>query len=115
MLNDRLAAAQLIQEKLYAAEAAIDEALARASELTAAVPVARRRANIAATVGQDAIALSVEAITALVDARAKLVAAHGAYADVRDEMGLRTRMSGDAWKVAPPSFHDVSVVTCKAA
>jgi hypothetical protein len=115
MLNDRLAAALLMTEKLTACEEAIDDALASAAELTFAVPKARRRANVSATVGQDAIALTGEAMAALHEARAKMVAAHHALAAVRDQMGLRTHAAGSMWKIARAPAPVVALVTDKAA
>lgn len=103
MLNDRLEAARLIATHLTALEDAIDDALASGAALTSATPQARRRANISAVVGQDAIALTGEAMAALHAARAKAVAAHHAFAEVRDEMGLKTHASGDLWKIPKPS------------
>jgi hypothetical protein len=99
MLNDRLAAARMVAEKLAACEDAIDDALSSAAELTSAAPAARRRANVSPVVGQDAIALTGEAMAALHAARAKIVAAHHAYAEIRDEIGLSPRMMGDMWKL----------------
>lgn len=98
MLNDRLAAARLVAEKLIACENAIDDALISAAELTCAAPAARRQANVSAVVGQDALALTGEAIAALHQARARMVEAHHAFAEVRDQMGLKTRAGGDLWK-----------------
>jgi hypothetical protein len=113
MLNNRLTAARMLAEKLTACENAIDDALISAAELTSVAPLARRTANVSPTVGQDALALTGEALAALHEARAKMVAAHHAFAEVRDEMGLKTRMGGDVWKIAEKPSH-LSVVA-KAA
>lgn len=100
MLNERLGAAKDVAAKLHALETAIDEALAYAGELTAAVPAARRRAGISAIVGQEAISLTGQSLAALHEARAKIVAAHHAFAEVQVQVGLGSRMSGDGWKPA---------------
>lgn len=115
MLKNRLAAAQLVAEKLIACEEAIDDALISAAELTCAAPAARRQANVSAVVGQDALALTGEAIVALHLARAKMVEAHHAFADVRDEMGLKTHAAGDLWKLVRASAPNLTVVPSKAA
>lgn len=114
MLNNRLAAAKLVAEKLIACEDAIDDALISASELTCAAPVARRKANVSAVVGQDAIALTGEAVAALHLARAKMVEAHHAFAGVRDELGLKTYATGDLWKFAA-SATPLTLVESEAA
>ena len=98
MLNDRLSAAQDIAAKLFALETAIDQALVFAGQLTSAVPAARQRARVSAVVGQDAVTLTGQTLAALFEARAKIVAAHHAFAEVQEQVGLKTRMSGDGWK-----------------
>ncbi len=100
MLNQRIAATRMVAEKLNAIENAIDDALISASELTATFPVARREANVSPVVGQQAIALVGEAAAALQKARAKLVEAHFALADVRDELRVPVRAGGSLWKLA---------------
>ncbi|MEP7350253.1 MAG: hypothetical protein ABI668_09935 [Sphingorhabdus sp.] len=98
MLNDRLAAAQMVAEKLFALEDAIDAALICAGELAAAAPQARKRAKLSAMVGQDAIALTGEAVAALYAARAHIIGAHDQYAEVREQIGIKPSMTGDLWK-----------------
>lgn len=100
MLNDRMAAARLVADKLLAFENAIDDALIAAAELTAAAPAARRQAKVSPIVGHEALALTGEAMAALHNARAKIVAAHNAFAEVRDELGIPTRAGGMLWKLA---------------
>ncbi len=100
MLNQRLTAARLVADKLLACENAIDDALISVAELTSATPQARRVANVSPIVGSDAMALVGEAMAALHLARAKMVQAHGAYAGVRDELSIPTRLGGDLWKIA---------------
>lgn len=102
MLQNRLAAARMVAEKLAASETAIDDALISMAELTAVTPMAQRRANVSPTVVQDAMALTGEATAALQEARAKLMAAHQAFAEVRDQIGLRVHAGGDLWKLVPP-------------
>lgn len=117
MLNERLGAARHVAEKLHALEAAIDEALACAGELTTAVPAARRNAGVSAVVGQDAIWLTGQSVAALHKARAKIVAAHHAFADVQVQVGLKHRMSGEGWKPTAvlPDTSSLSPVVTRAA
>lgn len=100
MLKNRLHVAKDVTEKLTALESAIDDALVCAGDLTIAVSAGRQKANLSAVVAQDAIGLTGEAIKSLHDARAQMVAAHAAFADARDKMGLRTYAGGNFWK--PP-------------
>lgn len=99
MLNERLTAARLLAGKLLACENAIDDALISAAELTSATPRARRVANVSPVVGSEALALIGDVTAALHLARVKLVQAHGAYAGVRDELGIPARLGGDLWKI----------------
>ena len=99
MLNQRVKAARQVATKLRAFEEAIDDALICAAELVAEGPKARRHANLSAVVGQDAIALTGEAMAAIQTARAKLIEAHHCYAEVRDQVGLTPKMTGDLWKL----------------
>lgn len=101
MLKNRLRVVEDVTEKLTALEAAIDDALACAGDLTTTVSTGRQHANLSAVVAQDAIGLTGEAMKSLHDARAQMVAAHHAFADARDKMGLRTRAGGNFWK--PPA------------
>jgi hypothetical protein len=101
MLNDRITAAKDVAAALCALEAAIDEALVCAAAMTIALPAARTRAKVAATVGHDAAVITGDVLATLLAARTQIVAAHGSLADVRDELGLKTFASGDLWKLAP--------------
>jgi D-arabinose 5-phosphate isomerase GutQ len=109
MLNDRIAAAQDVASALIALENAIDEALACAAAMTIALPKARRRAKVSAVVGQEVTQLTGEALAALFNARANIVAAHHGLAEVRDEMGLRTYGSGALWKISPNQASDAGL------
>ncbi len=117
MLNDRIAAAQDVASALIALEAAIDEALTCAAAMTIALPNARRRAKVSAVVGQEVTQLTGEALAALFNARANIVAEHHGLADVRDEMGLRTYSSGALWKIPTSASSDagLKIVSEKAA
>ncbi len=98
MLKERISAVKDVTEKLNALEAAIDNALICAGELTSTTSAARQSANLSALVGQDAIALTGETATALHTARARIVEAHHSFAEIRDQIGLRTLAGGDLWK-----------------
>ena len=94
MLKDRMAAAKEVAEKLMALEEAIDDAILCAAELTVATSNGRKRANISAVVGQAAMTKTADTYASLMNARAQMVDAHGAFADVKDEIGLRVLASG---------------------
>lgn len=99
MLQNRMAAARIVGQALNSTENAVDDAIVSVADLTRALTEARRVANLSPVVGQDAIALTAEAFAALQLARAKMVEAHEAFAEVRDGMGLKGRATGDMWKL----------------
>lgn len=77
-----------VARTLYASEDAIDAALTQVATFVAQMPAARQEAKFAASVGQDAMAQAVAALTALNAAREAMVKAHEALADVRDQFHI---------------------------
>ncbi|HEX8642516.1 MAG TPA: hypothetical protein VF702_01225 [Allosphingosinicella sp.] len=96
MLKNRRDAAIKVVNSLYAAEAAIDAALARAAELNTTLVNARIEARLSAIVGQDAFQGAADAFAALARARADIVETHNRLDETRVQIGLRTLMTGDS-------------------
>ena len=96
--------AQRLAERLFEAESAIDVALTRAAELTAAMPKARTEARLPAMLGQDALDRATEAVVALVEARRRIVETHQSLDEVRQHIGLQEVDSGDTVPKVPPGF-----------
>jgi hypothetical protein len=103
MLKDRRSAAMKVAECLFAAEEAIDLALARAAELNGTMVTARTDAGLSALVGQDAFEVSASAFAALVRARADIVETHKRLSETKIQVGLRTIAIGDSVPKPPPS------------
>jgi len=95
MLKDRRSAALKVAESLFAAEEAIDIALARAAELNGNMVKARNEAKVSALVGQDAFELSAAAFAALARARGDIVETHKRLSETKIQIGLRTIAWGD--------------------
>ena len=114
MLNQRLNAAREIADQLFAAERAIDDAVAQVAALTACMPRARMEANIAATVGHAALERSASTMAALIQARGEIIAAHEALAEAKDQIGLRTVAVGGMYK-GPPQAQALTLVEATAA
>lgn len=91
----RQAVAQKVADRLFAVESAIDIALTRAAELTAAMPAARTEARLPAMIGQTALDRAAEAFTALVMARRRIVETHESLDEARAQIGLREVDTGD--------------------
>jgi hypothetical protein len=82
--------AQEVADKLMAAEHAIDMAIARTAELTGFIPAVRAEADLACEVGQEALEYAAESFSALVKARAQMIASHRELAATKDQIGLKT-------------------------
>ena len=95
MLNNRRNAAIKIAESLFAAEEAIDNALARAAELNGNMVTARSEAKLSVVVGQDAFEVSAAAFAALARARCDIVETHRRLSEAKIQVGLRTVSVGD--------------------
>jgi len=91
----RHAVGEALAARLYAAEAAIDQALAEAAFLAAALPSARAEAHLSAVTGQRAFDGAAASITALAEARGHLVQTHATLAALARKLGL------DALAVGP--------------
>ena len=104
MLKDRRAAAMMVAESLFAAEEAIDAALARTAELNSKMSTARTEAGLSALVAQDAFEVSAAAFAALARARADIVETHKRLSEAKIQVGLRTVSVGEVPK--PPSATD---------
>ncbi len=115
MLKKRREAAQHIASNLFATEAAIDAALAKAAELAGAMPQARLHAEVGANFGQDAMASATRTMTILVEARKALLETHEHLAETQRLAGLRELAFGGSMPKAFEPARHLSVVTSKAA
>jgi hypothetical protein len=95
MLNKRRAAAMKVVESLYAAEDAIDVALARAAELNSTLMMARAEAEVSALMGHDAFEVAASAFASLARARCDIVEAHKRLSETKIQMGMRSVAIGD--------------------
>jgi len=86
-MNRRIVADRLASQ-LFTTEEAVDSTLALMGDLIAAMPRARIAARVAAGVGQQAVDHVLEAASGLAQVRRSLIAAHGALAEARDQVGL---------------------------
>lgn len=101
MLKERREAAMRVAESLFAAEEAIDAALARAAELNSTLVTARTDAGLSALVGQDAFEVSAAAFAALARARCDIVETHKRLSEAKIQVGLRTIAFGDSLPKPP--------------
>jgi hypothetical protein len=85
----RRVVAQDLADRLFAAEEAIDAAIAKTAELTGYMPTARVQAELACEVGQEALEYAAESFSALVKARAQIIASHRELNTTKDQIGLR--------------------------
>lgn len=85
---------EALAARLYAAEAAIDQALAETAFLAAALPSARAEAYLSAVTGQRVFDGAAASISALAEARSHLVQTHTALAALARKLGLDTLAVG---------------------
>lgn len=88
MLKDRRNAAEAVAEALFAAEKAIDAAIASTAALTTLMPAQRDAANLSVMIGQDALISAIETMRALGQARQGIVETHKGLSQVQHEIGL---------------------------
>jgi hypothetical protein len=101
MLKQRREVAMRVAESLFAAEEAIDAALARTAELNSRMVTARTDASLSALVGQDAFEVSAAAFAALARARCDIVETHKRLSEAKIQVGLRTVAIGDGGEKPP--------------
>lgn len=83
-----LSTGEALAERLFRVETAIDAALSEAAALVSELPRARTEAYLSAVVGQQIFDRTTESLTALTQARARMVAAHHGLAALARKMGL---------------------------
>jgi len=98
MRTQRQAIARNVAERLFAAEEALDVAVARIAELNAALPLARLNVGISAVVGQEAVTSSAAAMKLIARTRGKIVATHANLKQASDDIGLAETSYGDLIK-----------------
>lgn len=108
MLKARRDAAMKVAGSLFAAEDAIDAALARAAELSAAIVTARSDANLSAMVGHDAFEKAASAFAALARARCDIIESHRMLDEAKTQIGLRVMSVGELGKPPAPTGHQKS-------
>lgn len=90
----RLSVGEALAARLFAAEAAVDQALIQVATFAAALPAARTDAWLSAVAGQPAFDGAAATLTRLTEARAELVATHRALAALAHRLGLETLAVG---------------------
>jgi hypothetical protein len=97
MLNQRMTFARAVAAELFPAEADLEQAIVHASRLTIALVEGRKAAKQPITMGQDGLAHMARATTKLVEARGDMGAAHEAFREAQNELGLKALSFGDYW------------------
>ncbi|MFT4955123.1 MAG: hypothetical protein ACI8U3_001505 [Brevundimonas sp.] len=94
-----------VSHDLFAAEAAIDEAMMQIAGLAQRLPPASRAAGFASTRGQDVYEALGHAMAAQIQARAAMVTVHTRLSDLKESSHLRSVAIGGGTKdpERPPS------------
>ena len=93
MLKERLAVANKLANEVHAAEAAIDNAIAKLGVLVTSLPDAQAGARLSAVVGDRAFAHLQSAVAGLFQGRSQVVALHNELASLKDRVGLRNMVA----------------------
>jgi len=101
MLNDRLQAAQGVARELFPAEETLESALLHTSRMVIAVIEGRRNAKLPFATGQEGLERAGAAASLMIQARAELGAAHAAFRETQEQIGLRAVSFGDIWECPP--------------
>lgn len=102
--------AQRVAKKLFVTEAAVDGALAEASELMSEMLKARKDVNTSLVFADDAQIKMVEAIKALSEARTAMVAVHNELNEAKLRLGIRTKMD---WQEKPAQASALTETTLR--
>lgn len=89
MADERIFVVRKVANQLFAVENAIDQALADAADLAAALPRARTEAKLSAVMGQNVLDSAVDVIASLNTARRNIVEMHRHLDETKAQMGLR--------------------------
>lgn len=111
-MDERIFIAKKVANDLFAVEAAIEAALASTASFAAALPEARMRAKLSATVGQEVFDSLVAAVASLNDARRHIVQTHKGLDAVKGSLGMRAVAFGSLSK--PMASHTPTSL-CNAA
>ncbi len=114
MLKERRLLAQSVANQLFAAEAAIDAAIAATATLTGLMPAIRADAGLSALIGQDALLQASQTCAELVQARGSIVATHKALTVAQHERGLGAVMFGGL-VTKPPMARRLAAVAVEQA
>jgi hypothetical protein len=105
MIVERRRIAEQVAASLFAAEAAIDSALACTATLAGQMPALRAEAKVSALIGQGALEQAIETMSALGQARRNIVATHRELSLVQTQVGLGAVnvVAAGAGGVKPPA------------
>lgn len=101
MLNDRLTAARRIAGELFPLERELEATFLRTNRLMTAIVEGRIVTNMPIGTGQESLAELAGATALLVEARARIAAAHASLAQERLAAGLRQFGMGDVNECPP--------------
>lgn len=102
MLKERRLAAETVAEALFAAERAIDAAIAQTAALAGLMPATRQEANLSAMIGQDALMAAIQTMQSLGHAREGIVTTHRHLSTAQRDIGLAAVSFGSGGEKPPP-------------
>ena len=107
---DKLMVVQGVATRLWATEAAIDTAMAEASQLMQSILAAQAELRLSASATDASLAKTAEAISTLAAARQQTVAAHAELNELKLRLGVRTKLMGEQQKTSSSMPGDLRAV-----
>lgn len=104
---EKVFVAQRVAKKLFVTEAAVDSALAEASELMSEMLKARKDVSASLVFADDVQVKMIEAIKALSEARTAMVGVHNELNEAKLRLGIRTKMGFENKMEAPAETRTV--------
>jgi hypothetical protein len=99
---EKVFVARRVAGKLFATEAAVDNAMVEAAELLGEMLKARKDVNASLVFADDVQVKMMEAIKALSEARTAMVGVHNELEEAKLRLGIRTKMGLEDKSEASP-------------
>jgi hypothetical protein len=106
--------AQRVAKKLLSTEAAVDGALAEASEFMSEVLQARKDVGISMVFADDVQVKLMEAMKALSEARTAMVGVHNELGEAQLRLGIR-RITANGFEIPPKSMAPAQTTSLREA
>lgn len=99
---DRDLVAKRLADRLFKTEETIDDAIVQINGLVNEIIEAQTHLGVSRTVANDTVAKLLQAATSMSEARTRVVSGHHRMDQLRETLGIRTKLSGIQFKENQP-------------